>query len=101
MNSRVAIIDMGTNTFHLLVAEVGQPPKILYRERSAVKIGQGGINAGTITQDAQQRALAAINGFREKIDELNARTVLAFGTSAIRSARNGSEFVAELKRKTG
>jgi len=101
MKNRIAIIDMGTNTFHLLVAEAGLPPRILYRERSAVKIGQGGINAGIITAEAQQRAFVALNRFRTKLDELKVDNVFAFGTSAIRSASNGLDFVAEAKKRTG
>jgi exopolyphosphatase/guanosine-5'-triphosphate,3'-diphosphate pyrophosphatase len=101
MNPRIAIIDMGTNTFHLLVAERVLPPKIVFRDRIAVKVGQGGINAGLITPEGSQRALAALRSFRSKVDELNATHVLAFGTSAIRSAQNGKEFTEMIRKETG
>jgi exopolyphosphatase/guanosine-5'-triphosphate,3'-diphosphate pyrophosphatase len=101
MSDRVAIIDMGTNTFHLLVAEAGDPPKVLLRDRTAVKIGQGGINAGMITPEGFRRAMTCLLEFKASIEKLGVRRVLAFGTSAIRSANNGREFVQEIKEKTG
>ena len=101
MNSKVAIIDMGTNTFHLLVAEGASVPRIIFRDRVAVKVGQGGINAGVITPQASERALVALKGFRKKIDELKVQSVLIFGTSAIRSARNGNEFTSKIRQETG
>lgn len=98
---RVAIIDMGTNTFHLLVAEAGEHSKILYRDRAAVKIGQGGINSGVITPDAAQRAMKTLGNFKAVIEKLGAQKVLAFGTSAVRNASNGRQFVEEIRRLTG
>jgi len=51
MKNNIAIIDMGTNTFHLMVAELSQAGyRIIHRERVAVKIGMGGINDGTLNQ---------------------------------------------------
>jgi exopolyphosphatase/guanosine-5'-triphosphate,3'-diphosphate pyrophosphatase len=101
MEERVAIIDLGTNTFHLLVAAAEQPPKILFRYRNAVKIGQGGINAGIITPEAAARALKTLREYRSVIDKLNAKHVLAFGTSALRGAANGLEFIAQIRKETG
>jgi exopolyphosphatase/guanosine-5'-triphosphate,3'-diphosphate pyrophosphatase len=101
MEERVAIIDMGTNTFHLMVAQVGLPPKILFRYRTAVKIGQGGINAGIITPEAAQRALKTLKEYRSTVDKLKVNHVLAFGTSALRSAANGKSFVEQILKETG
>jgi exopolyphosphatase / guanosine-5'-triphosphate,3'-diphosphate pyrophosphatase len=58
--ANVAIIDMGTNTFHLLIAEMSSKPKILLREREAVKVGKGGINKKIITEEGFERALKTI-----------------------------------------
>jgi exopolyphosphatase/guanosine-5'-triphosphate,3'-diphosphate pyrophosphatase len=101
MGSRVAIIDMGTNTFHLLVAERSSPPKIIFRDRIAVKVGQGGINNGKIMPDAAARAVKALKDFKATIDSLKVETVLAFATSAIRSASNGKTFADEIEKATG
>ena len=62
--SKIAIIDMGTNTFHLLIAEVGASGyTMLYRDHEPVKIGLAGINEGFITDGACNRAIAAMMRF--------------------------------------
>jgi len=100
--SRIAIIDMGTNTFHLLIAEVDSSgSNIIYRDHEPVKIGMAGINEGVITDGARQRAIAAMRRFRKAVDDHQARRVLAFGTSAFRNARNASALTTEITATTG
>lgn len=102
MESKIAIIDMGTNTFHLLIAEADERGyHITYRERLAVKIGKGGINRGVITEEGIQRALLAMQSFRNTIDQQNIGKVYAFGTSALRNASNRDEVVQRIKAVTG
>ena len=99
---RVAIIDMGTNTFHLLLAELGVGAvKITYREKVPVKIGMGGINQGYITADAMDRALATMRSFNYTVKEFKVEKVMAFGTSALRNARNGEEVARKIEIETG
>ena len=100
--TKVAIIDMGTNTFHLLIAGIRKGTyDIFYRDHEPVKIGRNGINNGIITPDACQRAMAAMRRFKKSIDENRVSTVLAFGTSAMRNAQNGMELATEITRDTG
>lgn len=100
--NRVAIIDMGTNTFHLLVAEKkGQQFNILFQDRIATKIGAGGINGGYITAEGQERALHALILFKNKATELGVQKIIAFGTSALRNANNGQEIINSIHAKTG
>lgn len=101
MVPRIAIVDMGTNTFHLLVAEKVLPPKIIFRYRVPVKIGQGGINDGSITPDAFDRAIKTLKDFKATTDKLKVETVLAFATSAIRNANNGGALVDQILETTG
>jgi exopolyphosphatase/guanosine-5'-triphosphate,3'-diphosphate pyrophosphatase len=102
MEEKIAIIDMGTNTFHMLIAEKDiQGYHITYRERLAVKIGKNGINEGFITEQGIQRALLAMQSFKNTIDEQGAGRVYAFGTSALRNAANGDEVVNRIKAITG
>ena len=103
MKNRIAIIDLGTNTFHLLIAEGGGRSgyNIIYRDRLAVKIGMGGINDGLITEEGFHRALLAMQSFRNTIDQHTVDTVYAFGTSALRNARNGREIADRIKSLTG
>lgn len=94
-----AIIDLGTNTFHLMIFE---GKNILFKTSIASKIGQGGINQGIITEEGIQRALNVLNIFKEKLIELevNTENVFAFGTSAIRNASNQIEFIQRVKNET-
>jgi exopolyphosphatase / guanosine-5'-triphosphate,3'-diphosphate pyrophosphatase len=100
--AKLAIIDMGTNTFHLLIAVAeGGSYTITHRERLSVKIGMGGINQGIITPEGIQRALVAMQSFNNVIEREQVKKVYAFGTSAIRNARNCDEVVTNIKLVTG
>jgi exopolyphosphatase / guanosine-5'-triphosphate,3'-diphosphate pyrophosphatase len=99
---RIAVIDMGTNTFHLLIAAVdGTSFSVLHKERVAVKIGEKGINDGWITVDAQKRALITLQNFRATIDTFDVKEIYATATSAVRNAANGQDMVAMIKDTTG
>ncbi len=102
MLDRVAIIDLGTNTFHLLIAEQTEEQyKFIYRERLAVRLGQRGINQGIIQPDAIDRAIRALSSFKTTIDQHDVIKVFAFGTSALRNAKNVEEVVSIFKDKAG
>jgi exopolyphosphatase / guanosine-5'-triphosphate,3'-diphosphate pyrophosphatase len=102
MQNKIAIIDMGTNTFHLLLAEGDENGfNIIHRDRLAVKIGMGGINEGRITEEGIHRALLAMQSFKNIIDEQAVTSAYAFGTSALRNARNSAEVVTRIKNLTG
>lgn len=91
---RKAVMDFGTNTFHLLVADVfkdGTFKKLLHR-KITVKLGQGGIHNGVIAPAALKRGLKAVAAFRKDLNRLKPASILAFGTSAIRDASNGKDF---------
>lgn len=95
-----AIIDLGTNTFHLVIAEVKNGTiREYFKLQVPVKIGSGGINNGYITPEAFQRGLTALNEFRKYLDQFEVKDVKAFATSAIRNANNGKQFVQEALEK--
>ncbi len=99
-----AIIDLGTNTFHLLIAETnGLSRTTLFRESRAAKIGQAGINKGVITEEGIGRALVVLTYFRQVLDQYGVlpEQVVAMGTSAIRVARNQAEFIDRIRTETG
>jgi exopolyphosphatase / guanosine-5'-triphosphate,3'-diphosphate pyrophosphatase len=102
MNDPLAIIDLGTNTFHLLIAEWHeQQYRIVYREKQAVKIGMGGINKNRITEDALERGLRTISNFKNKIESHDISRIFAYGTSSLRNATNQMEVTAKIKAETG
>ena len=96
----IAIIDLGTNTFHLLIIE---NKETLFKESIPAKIGKGGISDGIISEDGIQRALKVLKYFREIIDSqgVSLENIFAMGTSAIRNAGNKDEFVAKILAETG
>ncbi len=99
-----AIIDLGTNTFHLLLVEKNEPAyQTLFRESRPAKIGQAGINQGIITEEGIDRALAVLMYFRQVLDQyqVDPEQVVAMGTSAIRVARNQQAFVDRVRKETG
>src|SRR3989337_3372840 len=103
MRKKIAIIDMGTNTFHVLIAEDDEKGqyRITHRERLAAKIGKGGINEGYITESGLNRALAAMHSFKQIIDREGVSKTFAFGTSALRNASNKEEVLQKIKIETG
>jgi len=101
MNS-IAIIDLGTNTFHLLIAEISaQRPRVIFQETIAVKLGEGGMRDGLINVSAFDRGIFALRQFKKSIDQHNAIRVKAIATSALRSASNGVEFIRQALAETG
>ncbi|MEP1097422.1 MAG: exopolyphosphatase [Cyclobacteriaceae bacterium] len=99
---KIAVIDMGTNTFHLMLAEVTEETQhVFHKERVAVRIGEKGINKDKITDEAWERAISTVVAFKEKIAQSKISKIFATGTSAIRNASNGINLVKEIERKTG
>ena len=99
---RIAVIDLGTNTFNLLIAETepGQMREI-YFEKIPVKLGKGGIHKGTITSEAQHRALDALRYYKKVTGKYQVRNILAFGTAALRGADNAKELLNKVRVETG
>ncbi|MDN3546878.1 Ppx/GppA phosphatase family protein [Mucilaginibacter aquaedulcis] len=102
MSKRVAVMDLGTNTFHLLIAEgtVNDYHEIIHYHE-AVKLGEGGINKGYIIPEAFERGLNTMQTFQEQINTHQVQAVRAIATSALRSASNGADFIDQVKNKAG
>ena len=97
-----AIIDLGTNTFHLLIAEHdGKYIKTYSNIQVPVKLGAGGINKGFMTDEAMNRGYKALSLFCEEMKKFGWPEHLAFATSAIRNASNGEEFIHKAKTDYG
>jgi exopolyphosphatase/guanosine-5'-triphosphate,3'-diphosphate pyrophosphatase len=97
-----AILDFGTNTFNLLIAERKERGfNILLSNKQPVKLGRGGIQVNRITPDALERGFVAIQHHMETIRNYEVDDIRAFATSAIRNAANGEEFTEEVYRRFG
>lgn len=99
---KIAVIDLGTNTFHILVAHANEDSvKVLHREKVAVKIGEGGISAQTIVDEARARAIATLKSFKETADKFGVTEIHATATSAFRNASNRTEVLEDIYKETG
>lgn len=99
---RVAIFDLGTNTFNLLISEENRDGsyKILVNQKQPVKLGEGKINHGQIIPEAYIRGIQAIEHHYNTVQKYRVDYIKAFGTSALRSADNGKQFLDEIYKKT-
>src|SRR5262245_198166 len=98
----VAVIDIGTNTTRLLVAEPEDGDIVeLERRTTITTLGKGVDATGRLADDAMDRVAEAIAAYREVIDRLGAEPIVAVATSAMRDAENGPAFHDYLKEKYG
>lgn len=95
MSQRYAIIDLGTNTFHLLIASKGQSGflDVQQRQQRPVKLMSNGFTEGQIPQDAYDRGIEAIRAFSRELEAQHAQLIKVLGTSALRSADNAFSFL--------
>ncbi|CAH1002204.1 Exopolyphosphatase [Neolewinella maritima] len=96
-----AVIDLGTNTFHLLIGRVLPDQRIeeVYRERIFVKLASAGIEL--IGPEPFARGIAALTHFRDVLEQHAVGHVTAIGTAALRTASNGEEFVRTAELESG
>ena len=102
MQPRFAVIDLGTNTFHILAAEKTDTfPgwKILFKERIFVNLAEDGIRH--IGMAPWQRGIDALSYFMAEARALGIQRFAAVGTAALRGATNAAEFVRAVKQETG
>jgi exopolyphosphatase / guanosine-5'-triphosphate,3'-diphosphate pyrophosphatase len=93
--SRVAVVDIGTNSTRLLVAEVGGGSLTeLQRESIVTRLGEGVDATGRLGEEPQARVFAALDRYAEAIDRHGATKRIVVMTSAVRDASNGPEFAA-------
>tara|TARA_B100001115_G_scaffold158785_1_gene132134 strand:+ start:790 stop:1686 length:897 start_codon:yes stop_codon:yes gene_type:complete len=92
-----AVIDIGTNTFNLLIANRSTSGlTIIESHKVAVSLGMGGINEGVLADDAIQRALDAFEKFRGILLNYPVVQPILIATSAVRDAKNATEFTAAI-----
>lgn len=95
-----AIIDLGTNTFNLLIGEVKSGKlNISHASKEAVMLGMGGINDGRIAEDALQRARETLTQFKEHCVQENVSRIHGIGTAAMRDAVNALDLIDWTKQQ--
>lgn len=100
----LAAIDVGTNSIHMVVVQV-RPDlpafTIIAREKTTVRLGDTTDGTGLLSEPAKQRALKALRQCCATAERLGAEQILAVATSAVREAKNGREFLEEVKATLG
>jgi exopolyphosphatase / guanosine-5'-triphosphate,3'-diphosphate pyrophosphatase len=100
--SPIAVVDLGTNSTRLLVAEVRDGHvEELERRSTVTRLGQGVDASGRLADEAIERVLDVLADYRKLIDERGADTVVALATSAVRDSENGDEFRAAMRERFG
>jgi exopolyphosphatase/guanosine-5'-triphosphate,3'-diphosphate pyrophosphatase len=98
----IAVVDLGTNSTRLLIAEVTDGRvKELERHSVVTRLGQGVDKSGRLADEAIERVWDALTKYRALIDRHGAETVVALATSAVRDSENGDEFRTALRERFG
>lgn len=99
---RIASIDIGTNTFRILVGEVKDKElKKLYIDRVITRLGGGFSKEKRIPEEAAGRAIRVLGGFANILKEYGVAKIRAVATSVVRESINGYEFLERVRRETG
>jgi len=107
-NNTYAAIDIGTNTFRLLIAEIHHNPankgyslKEICSERIITRLGEGISNDRLISDSSMQKGLDALKTFSRIISDNNVTKTSAVATSALREAKNSEDFIRKAKSSSG
>jgi len=102
---RVSAIDLGTNSFHMVVVEESREKGVMEvdRVKDMICIGKGSISTKMLDESAMQAGIAALKNFLVLASQhgVTPEHVIAFATSAIREAKNRDEFIRRVKEETG
>jgi exopolyphosphatase/guanosine-5'-triphosphate,3'-diphosphate pyrophosphatase len=100
---RVAAVDIGTNSIHMIVVEI-RPDlsfEVIDREKEMVRLGQGGLDGRALTAEAMHAALQVLSKFRRLAESHQVDDMIAVATSATREAENGGEFLRVVAHQIG
>src|SRR6478672_6982057 len=100
---RLAAIDIGTNSIHMIVVQV-RPDlsfEVIDREKDMVRLGAGGLDGRSLTPTARTAALQTLAKFKRIAESHKVDEIVAAATSATREADNGGDFIAEVDRQIG
>src|SRR3989304_3594377 len=100
---RLAAIDIGTNSLHMIVVHV-RPDlsfEVVDREKEMVRLGAGGLDGRALTSEAMHTALQVLSKFSRLAQSHRVDKTVAVATSAVREAENGGEFLQAITEQTG
>ena len=99
--SNVAVVDIGSNSTRLLVAQLddGRVTQELVRHSEVTRLGSGVDVDGRLRDDAMERTFGVLDGYKAEIDQHDCAVGVAVLTSAVRDSANGEEFAEEVRRR--
>ena len=100
---RLAAIDIGTNSLHMIVVQVQADLsfEVIDREKQMVRLGAGGLDGKALTPEAMGLALQVLSKFSRLAASHQVDHIIAGATSAVREAENGGEFLHAIVTQTG
>jgi exopolyphosphatase / guanosine-5'-triphosphate,3'-diphosphate pyrophosphatase len=100
---RLAAIDVGSNSVHMLIADVNRDGHIEVEDRvkEMVRLGRKSFTTGRLTEESMDLAVRALINFRRLLKVRRVQKIHAVATSAVREARNRAEFIRRIRRETG
>jgi exopolyphosphatase/guanosine-5'-triphosphate,3'-diphosphate pyrophosphatase len=99
---RVAAIDMGSNSFHMVIVETRRGGfHLIEREKEMVRLGERTLSRGRLSAEAMRRGLDTLREYKRLADAQRVDKLLAAATSAVREAQNGEDFLDRVGREIG
>ncbi|MFI5264950.1 MAG: Ppx/GppA phosphatase family protein, partial [Candidatus Kapaibacterium sp.] len=100
---RLAAIDLGTNSFHLVIAETKPNGsfRVIATEKEMVRLGESGADMKVLTEESMERGIACLRRFKAIIAARKVRAIRAIATSAIREAENRDTFIRRARAEVG
>ena len=100
---RLGAIDVGSNSVHMIVADVGRDGhlEVVDRVKEMVRLGRRSFTTGRLTTESMDLAVRALVNFKRLVRVRRVERLRAVATSAVREARNRAEFIRRIKRETG
>ncbi len=100
---RIAAIDIGTNSVHMIVCQI-RPDlsfEVIDREKDMIRLGAGSLGGRALTASHVAAALQTLAKYKRLAESHGVDEVIAAGTSAVREAENGADFIAAVRREVG
>ncbi|MDZ7993087.1 MAG: Ppx/GppA phosphatase family protein [Nostoc sp. EfeVER01] len=100
----IAAIDLGTNSLHMVVVKIDPTLpafSIIAKEKETVRLGDRNLTTGELKPEIIEKAIAALGRFQEVAKTINAETIIAVATSAVREAPNGKDFLHKIEAELG
>ncbi|HBP87909.1 MAG TPA: exopolyphosphatase, partial [Nitrospiraceae bacterium] len=100
---RIAVIDIGTNSIHMVLAEIGKgfSYKIVDRIKEMARLGDGTFTSQRLSPEAMERGLTVLKRFSMLAKNKGFDPILPIATSAVREAKNGGDFLKLVRKEIG